>query len=44
VASGSSQLSWTITGTGAERLVRVVVGYSWAGRPRADTITTVVAC
>jgi prepilin-type N-terminal cleavage/methylation domain-containing protein len=44
VQSGASTLSWTITGTGSERVVRVVVDYSWSSRRLSDTLTTVVAC
>ena len=36
--------SWTISGTGTSRTIRVISGYQVPGRRRADTLTTQVRC
>ena len=36
--------SWTITGTGDPRTIRVVSSYRVPGRLRADTLTTQIRC
>lgn len=50
LASGSDSAStgvvttWTITGTGTSRSVRVISSYRVPGRTKADTLTTQIRC